>query len=425
MEIHIVRPNDTIYSISSEYGISSERLITDNGLFGLNSLVVGQSLIILTPSVTHRVRRGDNVYSVAREYNISPSKLVRNNPSLIYNPFLSEGEDITISFENQTNNELNVYGFIYPYISSELLAVQSVYSSSTALFSYGFNTNGTIIPVDNTDSIEIVNQYGSIPIMVLSSITENGMFEIEKTSVLFNDPSIQNILINNMIYEMNDKGFRGVDIDFEFINPQDRDAFSEFVKNVTEQMNAKGFTVNVDLAPKTSAEQQGTLYEGHDYRALGAAANTVMLMTYEWGYTYSPPMAVAPVNKVRAVVEYAITEIDNNKIYMGIPNYGYDWTLPYEKGISKAKVIGNEEAIRIAQRYSSVINFDDTAQTPYFTYVDSGIEHQVWFEDVRSIIAKYNLIDEFSLMGSGYWNLMRPFMQNWSYVNSTYNIVKS
>ena len=425
LEIHVVKANETIYSIASEYGISTERLISDNGLFGLNSLVTGQSLIILSPSITHTVKIGETIYSVARDYGISASKLVRNNPSLIFNPNLFEGEEITIAFDNQTNRKISTYGFVYPFISPEILAVQSIYSTSVAIFSYGFNTNGTLITTKDINSLEILKQYNSIPIMVLSSITEEGMFEIEKTSILFNDISVQNTLINNMIYEMREKGFKGIDIDFEFINPEDRDAFSAFVRNVTEKMNAEGFTVNVDLAPKTSAEQRGSLYEGHDYRALGMAANTVMLMTYEWGYTYSPPMAVAPVNKVREVVEYAISEIDNNKIYMGIPNYGYDWTLPYEKGISKAKVIGNEEAIRIAHRYSSTINFDDTAQTPYFTYTDSGTEHEVWFEDARSIIAKYNIIDEFSLLGGGYWNLMRPFMQNWSYVNSNYDIAKS
>ena len=106
---------------------------------------------------------------------------------------------------------------------------------------------------------------------------------------------------------------------------------------------------------------------------------------------------------------------------MGIPNYGYDWTLPYEKGISKAKVIGNEEAIRIAQRYSSTINFDNTAQTPYFTYTDSGIEHEVWFEDARSITAKLDLINEYSLFGGLYWNITRKNPQNLAVLSSIVN----
>ena len=68
-------------------------------------------------------------------------------------------------------------------------------------------------------------------------------------------------------------------------------------------MNENGFEVSVALAPKTSDDQPGLLYQGKDYGGLGAAANRVLLMTYEWGYSFSEPMAVAPVNKSRNVLD--------------------------------------------------------------------------------------------------------------------------
>lgn len=123
-----------------------------------------------------------------------------------------------------------------------------------------------------------------------------------------------------------------MDIDFEYILAADKDAFTKLVRTVTNEMNELGYRVYVALAPKTSSEQKGLLYEGKDYSGLGQAANGVLLMTYEWGYTYGPPMAVAPINKVKEVLDYAITQIDTNKISLGIPNYGYDWPLPYERG---------------------------------------------------------------------------------------------
>ena len=85
------------------------------------------------------------------------------------------------------------------------------------------------------------------------------------------------------------------------------------------------------LAPKYSDQQSGVLYEGMDYALLGAAANSVFLMTYEWGYTYGEPMAVAPVNQVRRVAEYALTRIPAEKIVLGVPNYGYDWPCPFRQ----------------------------------------------------------------------------------------------
>lgn len=425
MDIHIVTQGETIYSIANEYGTSPQRLIVDNGLTGLNNLVIGQSLIILKPSITHTVTQGESIYSIASLYGIDTLRLILNNPTLIFNTNIIPGEILTIEFDNQSNRNVETYGYIYPFINRDLLELQSAYSTRMAVFSYGFTQQGELIPINDDAVLSALERWQTQPIMLLSSITEEGTFQNEKATVLFNNIEVQNNVISNMLEVMREKGYIGVDLDFEYIDPKDRDAYVAFVENVTTQMNQNGYSVNVDLAPKNSDNQRGTLYEGHDYAALGSAANTVLLMTYEWGYTYGPPMAVAPINKVREVVEYGVSKIDNTKIYMGIPNYGYDWLLPYVQGESKARSIGNEEAIRIAQRYGAIINFDDVAASPYFNYIDeSGREHEVWFEDARSIIAKYDLIDEFQLLGGGYWNLMRSFIQNWSYVNSQYRIAK-
>ena len=188
-------------------------------------------------------------------------------------------------------------------------------------------------------------------------------------------------------------------------------------------MNLFGYPVTAALAPKTSAAQRGLLYEGIDYRLLGEAANSVMLMTYEWGYSQGPPMAVAPIHMVRRVVEYAVTEIPREKISLGIPNYGYDWPLPYERGVTRARTINNLEAVQIAIDYGVNIRFDETAQSPYFRYWQYGIQHEVWFEDVRSIKAKFDLIQEYGLLGAGYWQLMNFFKANWLMMDEMFRIV--
>lgn len=136
-------------------------------------------------------------------------------------------------------------------------------------------------------------------------------------------------------------------------------------------------------------------------------------MTYEWGYTYGPPMAVAPLNKVREVVEYALTEIPPEKIILGVPNYAYDWPLPFERGVTKAETIGNTEAVRIAGENGVEIQWEETAQSPTFTYRQGSVDHEVWFEDVRSWQAKLNLAQEYRLYGAGVWNLLREFRPGW------------
>ena len=187
-------------------------------------------------------------------------------------------------------------------------------------------------------------------------------------------------------------------------------------------LSPMGLPVLAALAPKVFAAQPGTLYEGHNYRLLGQAADRVLLMTYEWGYTYGPPMAVAPIRNVRQVVEYALTEIPAHKIWLGIPTYGYDWTLPYTKG-RKAISLSNPRALSLAAEFRVSIRYDETAQSPWFSYTDcQGQPHEVWFEDARSIRAKLSLAAEYGLAGVGYWNLMRPFAQNWVLLNALYQV---
>ena len=145
--------------------------------------------------------------------------------------------------------------------------------------------------------------------------------------------------------------------------------------------------------------------------------------SYEWGYTAGPPMAVAPLPNVRAVLDYAVTEIPAGKIFLGIPNYGYDWPLPFVRGTTRAQSISNQRAIDLAIEHDIAIQFDETAQAPFFHYTDGGgTVHEVWFEDARSLDAKLRLIAEYGFQGGGVWNLMRPYSQIWQVMAGLYDI---
>jgi len=424
--IHVVKSGDNLWAIANRYGTSVQRIAADNGLNLQRSLVIGQALLILIPQTVHTVAGGDTLVNIAERYGTTVMNLLQNNPDLIQNRTLYPGRVITISFTEPKQRQIRINGYAYPYINMQVLQQTLPYLSSLTIFGYGFTENGELIPINDEPLIRACREYDVAPIMLLSSITEDGGFSAERASYIFNNRAAQNSLIDKIIATMRQKGYVGLDIDFEYIDPSDGDAYVGFVENVTNRLNNAGFTVNVDLAPKTSTAQRGLLYEGHDYRALGEAANTVLLMTYEWGYTYGPPMAVAPINQVRNVVQYAVRQLEPEKIFMGIPNYAYDWTLPYEKGRSRAEVIGNTEAISIAGANGATIMFDETAQTPYFEYFDrSRRKHIVWFEDVRSIMAKFDTITDFDLLGAGYWNVMRPFAQNWSLASAMFYIEKA
>ncbi len=423
MSLYTVKSGDSLYSIAEAYGSVPALIAEWNGLLPPYPLAVGQSLLILSPVQTHTVMRGDTVFSVCSRYGITQNDLFRKNPSLCggYVP-LSVGQTLVIEFAEKPDDEMFSYAYAYTFIEERILRQTLPYLSALAPFTYGFTSDGTLLSLPDSKLLSACNDYGTMPLMHLSTLTENGGFSNELASELFASEEAQNNLISEIITEMTEKGYGGLDIDFEFVFAYDAESYADFIAKARAALAPYGYTVYAALAPKTSASQPGLLYEGHLYDKIGAAADKVFLMTYEWGYTYGPPMAVAPINAVRRVLDYAVTEIPPEKIIMGIPNYGYDWTLPYKSGETRAKLISNEEAVRIAIQNNAEIRFDETAQSPYFNYYSGDAQHEVWFEDPRSIEAKLSLPKEYGFFGVGYWNAMRPFNSNWLILSQIYGV---
>lgn len=366
------------------------------------------------------VQSGDTVTSIARTYQIPAETVIYDN-QLEAPFFLTPGQTLLLAKADDPTTEppqkrpLHTTGYAYPFIRREILEQTLPYLTDLSVFSYGFTADGMLIPpaLDDTWMIGLAHSYGTAPILVLTPFGPDGRFNNRLISSIVNDTDARRRLKDEIIGQITTRGFQGLDIDFEYIPARDRQAFSDFVFYMREAVGALGFPVSVALAPKTSDEQQGLLYEGKDYAALGAAADYVFLMTYEWGYTYGPPMAVAPLNKVREVVEYALTKIPREKIHLGIPNYGYDWPLPFIRGETKAETLGNIQAVQRAVSYNAEIFFDETARAPYYRYQTDQQSHEVWFEDVRSMNDTFQLIEEYQLHGAGYWNIMQLFRANW------------
>lgn len=412
MDIHVVQPGDTLYRIAQQYGVPMSRLLLDNRPPDPGRLTVGQALVVQYPQETLILQPGETLAQAAQRGGISLRQLLRNNPQLEGGETALTGQELVLSFQQEKEGSLSVGGYAYPEIDPALLRQTLPFLTTMAPFTYGITPQGGLVPLDDQALIDAAKSMRVRPLLHLSTLTQEGTFSNELVHTVLTDGAVQNRLAASLLETIQQKGYRGLDVDFEFIYPEDAAAYAAFIARMRESLSPLGLPVFAALVPKTSADQHGDLYEGHDYRLLGSAADFVFLMTYEWGYTYGPPMAV----------DYALSEIPAEKIWMGIPNYGYDWTLPFRQG-SRARSISNQEAATLAVQNRAAIRFDQAAQSPWFRYVDGqGREHEVWFEDARSIRAKLELARSRGLYGVGYWNLMRPFPQNWALLNSLYEI---
>ncbi len=367
MKIYVTQAGDSLYSIGKKFGVTIEQLINANGSTVTPTLIIGQAIIIPTP----------------------PSE----RPKKIIN------------------------GYAYPVIDRTALQSALPYLSNISPFSYGVKADGSLVMLSDADMIAIAGGSGVKPILIITTLTEEGVFNSQRSADVLQNDDFANTLIDNILKQLEKYDYFGVDIDFEYIPTEFRENYAEFITKLKAKISPLGYKTFVSLAPKTSATQRGLLYEAHDYALLGRAADYVLIMTYEWGYTYGPPMAVAPLDKVEQVLRYAVSEIDPSKVLIGVPNYAYDWTLPYVSG-SRAESMSNTEAVDRARRVGANIMFDEQSQTPYYNYYKDGKEHVVWFEDARSINARMELINELGLAGMSIWNIMNFYKPLFTTINN-------
>lgn len=469
MEIHVIRTNDTLWNIARQYGADIEQIILLNDLQDPNTLVVGQAIVIPDPLREYVVKPGDVLWQIAARYSVSVQDLSAynqiTNPSLIFPgqllfmPYVlypvQQGDNlwsiaqrygVTIQEIAQMNQLTNV-SFIY---IGQLLRIPNRAKPSTEVnaytteineagrlevlqlgryftylspFMYSMREDGTITDLQDEGLIEAAQLNEVLPLLVLTNF-RNSEFDSDLAASVLRNPEVQETLITNLLAEMKTKGYSGLNIDFEYIYPEDRENYNNFLRRVVQRLHPEGFSVSTAVAPKERADQEGLLYEAHDYRAHGEIVDFVVLMTYEWGWAGGRPWAIAPINKVRDVLDYAVTEIPPEKILMGVPLYGRDWRIPWEEG-TFARTVSPKEAVDLAARYGVAIQYDETYQSPFFQYTDeNGQRHEVWFEDARSMQVKYDTVKQYGLRGISYWVLGNPFPQNWPVLQNNFFISK-
>lgn len=431
MKIHIVSSGETIESIANKYNVLPNRIIIDNELTSPDSLAIGQALVILFPDIIHIVEPGDTLFIISATYGVDPMEILRNNPIIAESDFLIPGQELVITYKDERIDgsekigSIEINGYAYPFIDPIVLRKTLPFLTYLSIFTYGFTPDGELVTINDEPLLEAAHAYGVAPIMVLAPMSEDESFSNELAHAMLSNPEAQDNLIENILDNLRAKNYSGLDIDFEFILPEDKESFIEFITKTSTRLREEGFMTTIALAPKTYANQPGLLYEAHDYPAIGAVVDRALLMTYEWGYSRGFPMAVSPIDKMKEVLAYGISAIEPSKIMMGLPNYGYDWPLPFISGETIAENIGNVQALERAIEKNVPIEFDLISQTPFYQYTtDNNIEHIVWFDDARSMDAKLRLIPEFNLKGTGYWQIMRYFPQNWMVVNSLFDIIK-
>lgn len=283
MIIHVVRPGETVDSIAAGYGVAPKQLAADNALPPDYALAVGQTLVVRFPQAVHVVTAGETLTSIAAQYGTTVRQLWRNNWALGGGEALAAGQLLVVSYFGEKIGEGVFNGYAYPFISQELLAAQLPYLSTMAPFTYGITGSGGLLPLEDEAMLSAARARGTKPVMHLSTLTEAGQFDTSRAETILTDYEAQGQLAAEVLQTVLRKDFAGLDVDFEYLPGQLAGAYAAFLGRLRQLLSAQGRFLWAALAPKTNNRQRGLLYEGHDYAAVAAAVDGVLLMTYECG----------------------------------------------------------------------------------------------------------------------------------------------
>ncbi|WP_404406577.1 glycosyl hydrolase family 18 protein [Jeotgalibacillus malaysiensis] len=425
MQIHVVQPGENLFTISALYSITPQQIADANQLPNPDQLVPGQAVVIPITGSFYFVQTGDSLYSIAQKAGVTYQELASINGLSPEQP-LAIGWRLYLPPKPKTSAEFNAYAEPFGETVSENILLRTreaaPYLTYLAPFSFQAKRDGSLSTLPVEPFVQIAEENRNTLMMVITNLEEGG-FNDELGRILLNDMTVQNNLLDHIETTAKQFGFRDIHFDFEYLRPEDEEAYTAFLAKAKERYSQEGWLVSAALAPKTRADQPGRWYEAHNYKAIGEIVDFVVIMTYEWGYSGGPAQAVSPIGPVRDVLEYALTEMPASKIMIGQNLYGYDWTLPFVQG-TQARAISPQQAIEIAATQGVPIQYDTTSQAPFIEYTADGKDHIIWFEDARSIQAKFDLLKELNLRGMSYWKLGLSFPQNWLLLGDQFTPVK-
>ena len=231
MEIYVVKQGDTLYKIAQKYNTTVDYIAETNELDKDLPLVVGQTIVIVNdrPS-TYTVQANDTLYKIALKFGVPLTELSKANPN-ITNPLnLQVGTIINIPNQNENKREIEVNGYCFVNISDEVLDKTLPYLTYLSIFSYEILADGNIVNIaGDTRLIDKARTSNVAPMMVITNIENNATFSSELAHQLLTNELAQANLIRNVVAKMQEKNYYGVDVDFEYLYPEDRELYNQFL----------------------------------------------------------------------------------------------------------------------------------------------------------------------------------------------------
>ncbi|MEH7419106.1 glycosyl hydrolase family 18 protein [Neobacillus drentensis] len=422
MTVHVVASGENLWSISNRYHVSIHTIVSINGLTSATAIVPGLALYIpdnTQPTRVYQIKAGDSLWEIAQLFNTTISAIRTANPSTDLKK-LQTGQIINVPSPKKM--AIRTLGFLVPSgTPTDLSTLDSLANQLTYLgiVNYTFSSEGfASYVIDDSAIIARSKQLNITPLLMIRNYTTSG-FNAELAGGVLENTTYRQNLVSSIVNLTTNRGFGGVSLDLEFIPPARRNDFTLFLQALKQQLG--NLILNVNVHAKAADLPTNRIVGAYDYASIGEAVDLMAVMTMDYGYPGGPPEPIAPIWWVAEVVKYAQSQVSPQKLLLAMALYGYDKVVTTNATTGLSVLAAQNKAISLG----TLIQYDDKAKSPWYRYWSGTTEHMVWFEDIRSYMEKYKLIDIYRLVGATFWQIGLPAPQNWAFLSKEITVTKN
>ncbi|MGQ0813612.1 MAG: glycosyl hydrolase family 18 protein [Gemmatimonadota bacterium] len=282
--------------------------------------------------------------------------------------------------------------------------------------SYGVDEQG-IVWGDVDPKVLELSRHHNVRVMPL---LVNRPFDKDLLHQLLSSPAARARAIASMVELSKRHDYWGMQIDFENVSIDDRDALTSFYREAANAMHAAGRIISIAVVHRPEEVAGVSQYHawmmadwrgGYDLKALADAGDFISVMSYSQHTRRTPPGPSSALPWAEDVVDYFLKFMPAGKLSLGIPVGSMHWYTSQEDRItpelarSYSQNVSYNWARHLAERNGAQLTWHDEHKVSYTFYPVAGTFEYLFVEDARSFAAKLDLMRRKNLRGFSVWVL--------------------
>lgn len=255
--------------------------------------------------------------------------------------------------------------------------------------------------VEDRSIIDLAHNNNVKVFATITNLPEEGGWDTKRVESMLRTKSSRGKHIEDIVTKLNELEFDGVNIDYEEVDAKEKERFTLFISELASTLHKDSKLLSISLHPKRAGSMGLGAFQ--DWRRLSDYADQMTIMAFNEHYDEGDAGPIASIPWLEKIVAYAqFQKVPGEKIYLGIPLFGYDWD---HDNSDAATGLTFDDVLQILNEQRIGNEWDDTSKSPYFTYTKNGDDHEVWYENAKSVKEKIDLAERIGLAGVSFWRL--------------------